>query len=84
MENTTILLPARYNLTHKLIYIGGNFWQLVFDKKSTGTYRIIGTIPSDIKAIDPEGGPMLSVGSTIDDYTIKSIKTNGLIELEKI
>lgn len=84
MENTTILLPARYNLTHKLIYIGGNFWQLVFDKKSTGTYRMIGTPPSNIKAVDPEGGPMLSVGDIIDGYTIKSIRENNLIELEKI
>lgn len=80
MEND-ILLPARYGLVHKLIPLGNNLWQLKFDKNSTGTYRIIGNM-NDIKAIDPEGGPFLSVGESLGTYVIKSIKANGIFELE--
>ena len=82
MENI-ILLPARYNLTHKLKHIGNNLWKIEFDKNATGTYRIIGDYPNNIKALDPEGGPFLSVGSKINDYVIKSISSNGIFELIK-
>ena len=84
-----ILLPARYGLTHKLKHVGKNLWEIVFDKKATGTYRCIGfegehNIGNSIRALDPEGGPFLSVGDTIENYTIKSITSNGLFELEEI
>lgn len=83
-----ILLPARYGLTHKLKHVGGNLWKIEFDKNSTGTYRLIGFdgehgIGSLVHALDPEGGPFLSVGSKINDYVIKSILSNGIFELVK-
>ena len=83
-----ILLSARYGLTHKLKYIGNNLWEIEFDKNSTGTYRLIGFdgehgIGSLVYALDPEGGPFLSVGSKVNDYIIKSILSNGIFELIK-
>ena len=83
-----ILLPARYGLTHKLKHVGGNLWIIEFDKNSTGTYRLIGfdgehKIGSLVHALDPEGGPFLSVGDKINDYVIKSISSNGIFELIK-
>ena len=83
-----ILLPARYGMTHKLVHDKDDMWHIEFDKKSTGTYRCIGFegehhIGDSIHALDPEGGPFLSVGSTVGGYTIKSITSNGLFELTK-
>lgn len=77
-----IILNARYGLTHKLKHIADNLWQIEFDKNSTGTYRIIGKY-NDVKALDPEGGPFLSVDSTINGYKIRSITFNGIFELIK-
>lgn len=81
-----ILLPARYGLTHKLKYVGGNLWIIEFDKNSTGTYRLIGfdgehRIGNLVYALDPEGGPFLTVGDKVSDYVIKSISNNGIFEL---
>ena len=83
-----ILLPARYGLTHKLKYLGNNLWKIEFDKNSTGTYRLIGFdgeqgIGSFVHALDPEGGPFLTVGDKVSDYVIKSISSNGIFELIK-
>lgn len=87
MENV-ILLSARYGLVHKLTLMGGNLWHLDIDKKSTGTYRLIGfegehEVGNFVYALDPEGGPFLSVGSKIEGYTIKSISSKGVFELVK-
>lgn len=83
-----ILLPARYGLTHKLKHLGNNLWKIEFDKNSTGTYRLIGFdgehgIGSFVHALDPEGGPFLTVGDKVSDYVIKSISSNGIFELIK-
>lgn len=83
----TIKLNARYGYKHTLNHITKNLWQLNFDPKSTGTYRLIGfdgenTIGNLVYAIDPEGGPFIAVGSEIDDKIVKSITINGIIELE--
>lgn len=87
MENV-IELPARYNLCHKLKKVGDTLWQIEFDPKSTGTYRLIGfegehKIDTYVRALDPEGGPFMSVGSEIEGYIIKSITAQGLFELIK-
>lgn len=84
-----IYLNARYGYKHHLDKIGGNLWQFYSDERSTGTYRVIGfegeqNIGPNVNAFDPEGGPFMSVGSTIDNYVIKSISRTGLFELEKI
>ena len=79
----TIKLMARYGYVHTLEHIGNNLWQFVPDLRSTGTYRVIGNYPNDIKALDPEGGPFMSVDDEIESYTIKSIRQGGVLELVK-
>jgi len=76
-----IILNARYGYKHCLKYIQDNLWSLNPDPRSSGYFRIIGN-PGDIHAIDPDGGPFLSVGDQIENYHIKSITINGLLELE--
>ena len=90
MENV-IKLPARYGMTHKLVHDKDDLWHIEFDKKSVGTYSIIGFEEADnngriythVHSLDPEGGPFLSVGDTIEGYTIKSITSSGLFKLVK-
>ena len=82
-----IKLPARYGLVHQLRCIGEKQYLLEFDKNSTGTYRLIGKEGEDkigfyVHAIDPEGGPFISIGSKINNFTVKSITANGVIEFE--
>lgn len=78
-----IKLPARYGYTHELTHIKDNLWLFNPDPKSAGYYRLIGNYPNDIKALDPDGGPFLSVGDKIKNYTIKSINSGGIFELIK-
>lgn len=81
----TIKIPARYGYVHKLEHIGNNLWLFKTDPNSGKYYRLIGFEGvGKVKAYDPDGGPYLSVGSTINNYIIKSITTNGIFELEKI
>jgi len=82
-----IELPARYGYKHCLKLIGNNLWVIEFDPKSTGTYRLIGfdgenQIRAHVYALDPEGGPFLTVGTKVGDKTIKSITCYGVFELE--
>lgn len=76
-----IKIPARYGYVHTLTHISENLWSLDPDPRSSGYFRIIGDI-GNVKAIDPDGGPFLSVGDKIEGKTIKSITMNGLLELE--
>jgi hypothetical protein len=83
-----IKLPARYGYEHTLEHIDGNLWQFKPDPKSCGTYRCIGfngdsEVGPLIYALDPEGGPFLSVDSEVDGYFIKTINTSGIFELVK-
>lgn len=83
-----IILNARYGYIHKLKYLSDNNWIIDFDPNSSGTYRVIGfegesKIGNFVHALDPEGGPLLSVDSKINGYTIKSITHNGIFELVK-
>lgn len=38
-----------------------------------GTYRVIGDDMTDIEAIDPSGGPMISKGTNLFDFKIEKI-----------
>lgn len=83
-----IKLYARYGYIHTLEHMYDNFWQFKSDPKSASTYRLIGfegesKIGHYVYALDPEGGPFMSVNSEIDDYVIKSITINGIFELVK-
>lgn len=87
MEENIIKLPARYGYTHELRHIEGNLWQFEPDKKSSGTFRVIGFegeyhVGINCSAFDPEGGPYMSVGGKIGNKIIKSITSNGVFELE--
>lgn len=82
----SIVLNARYGYKHKLNHVKDNLWTFESDPKSSGTFRIIGFDGEDkignlVYAFDPEGGPFMTVGDKIDDYTIKSITCNGIFEL---
>jgi hypothetical protein len=79
----TIKLIARGGYIHTLEHIGNDLWQFVQDLKSGNTYRLIGEYPDNIKALDPPGGPYMSVGDEIEGYTIKSIRKGGVFELVK-
>lgn len=84
----TIKLNGRYGYVHTLTNIENNLWRFDCDPESTGTFRIIGfegehEIGNNVSAFDPEGGPFMSIGDKIEDYTIKSITSNGIFELEK-
>ena len=80
----TIKLPARYGYVHTLTHIKDNLWRFDSDPKSGGYSRLIGDEHGmdNITAFDPDGGPFLTVGSKIEDKTIKSISSNGILELE--
>ena len=82
-----IELKGRYGLCHKLEHVSGDCWKLVPDPKNNYV-RYIGFdgqkhFGTKIMAIDPEGGPMLSVGDIIKNYTIESITTSGFIWLKE-
>jgi len=79
----TIKLIARGGYIHTLEHIGNDLWQFVQDLRSGNTYRLIGEYPDNIKALDPPGGPYMSVGDEIEGYTIKSIRKDGVFELVK-
>lgn len=78
-----IKLNARYGYVHTLEPIANNLWQFKADPNAGTTCRIIGEYPNNIKAFDPDGGPYMSVGDKINDYTIKSIRMGGVFELIK-
>ena len=52
-------------------------WELKVDKEHEYCLkymRCIGNYPTDIEAVDPSGGPMISVGDIFEDkYKIKKI-----------
>lgn len=74
-----ISLPNRDGDNTYLEQIGNSdLWHLV----TPYSYRLIGENP--IKAIDPSGGPMLCVGSTIQNKKITDITFGGILKLEDV
>lgn len=83
----SIELKGRYGYVHHLDHIKDNLWVLQIDPKAGGYFRLIGfkgedKIGDNVSAIDPDGGPFLQVGDTINGKTIKSITRSGFLELE--
>lgn len=82
-----IKLPARYGYCHTLEKMSNGKYQFVADPKSYGTYRILGFdgeshIEQYVSALDPDGGPFMTVDSVINDkYIIKSITRDGIFDL---
>lgn len=67
MQKSEIKLKSRYaHSDNRLVHIEGNKWKL----KTNYNYRLIMyDNPRYIHAIDPEGGPMISVGSKIEGHS---------------
>lgn len=80
MKQEVIKLESRYKeVDSKLIQVEDNKYLL----ETNGTYiRIIKNKNMIIKSIDLEGGPMISIGDTIQGKKIKSIKSQYVIEFE--
>ena len=81
MQKAEIKLKSRYaHSDNRLVHIEGNKWKL----KTNYQYRLIMYMNStDIRSIDPEGGPFMSVGAEIEGHIIKSISADGIIEFEE-
>lgn len=72
----TIKLPNRYGLSILLEHIKDNDWKLKIPPKNP--YRIIGE-KDHIMAVDPPGGPFISIGDKIENKTVINISNNGLL-----
>ena len=71
----------RYGETTYLEYFANDLWQL----HTPYAYRVIYEPDNTtVFAIDPSGGPFLSVGSRIQNKKITAIFRSGLIELKNI
>lgn len=66
-----IILKGRYGLEHILVYLEENKYLF----QSELSCRIIYN-GDEIIALDPSGGPMMKVGSDVNDMQIKEIKFN--------
>ena len=80
MKQEVIKLESRYkDINSDLIQIEDNKYLL----NTNGEYvRLSRAENSTIYSIDLEGGPMLSIGDTIQGKKIKSIKSQYVIEFE--
>lgn len=80
MKQGVIKLESRHKeVDSKLIQVENNKYLL----ETNSTYiRIIKNKNMIIKSIDLEGGPMISIGDTIQGKKIKSIKSQYVIEFE--
>ena len=72
----TIKLPNRYGLPILLEHVKDNDWELKIPPKNP--YRIIGE-KDDIRAVDPPGGPFITIGCKIENKTVINISNDGLL-----
>ena len=80
MKQEIIKLESRYkDINSELIQIKDNKYLL---ETNSGYPRINEDENMIIQYVDLEGGPMLSIGDTIQGKKIKSIKSQYVIEFE--
>ena len=80
MKQEVIKLESRYkDVDSKLIQVENNKYLL---ETNSEYIRISRDAYLTINSIDPEGGPMISVGDTIQGKKIKNIKEQIVIEFE--
>lgn len=80
MKQEVIKLESRYkDVDSKLIQVENNKYLL---ETNSECIRISRDAYLTINSIDPEGGPMISIGDTIQGKKIKSIKSQYVIEFE--
>lgn len=73
-----IYLSNRYGYRNVLVNTHANEWELNFDKNSPNSLRVIYNDASmkDIYAVDPDGGPMISIGTKFENDG-KEIEVKG-------
>ena len=64
-----IKLPNRYGYDVNLIKLTKDKYHLEF----SGIYRIIGEL-NNIQAVDPDGGPYISINSSINNQKVEKIE----------
>ena len=80
MKQEVIKLDSRYkDVDSKLIQIKDNKYLL---NTNSEYIRLSRAENRAIDSIDLEGGPMISIGDTIQDKKIKSIKSQYVVEFE--
>ena len=80
MKQEVIKLESRYkDVDSKLVQVENNKYLL---ETNSEYIRIDRDDNKILYSIDPEGGPMISVGDTIQGKKIKSIKSQYVIEFE--
>ena len=80
MKQEVIKLESRYkDVNSKLIQVENSKYLL---ETNSECIRISRDAYLTINSIDPEGGPMISVGDTIQGKKIKNIKEQIVIEFE--
>ena len=80
MKQEVIKLESRYkDVNSKLIQVEDNKYLL---ETNSEYIRIDRDDNNLLYSIDLEGGPMISIGDTIQDKKIKSIKSQYVIEFE--
>ena len=67
-----INLHTRYGYNIYLEHLEDSKWLLKIDEKANYT-RVGGGLPKNIKFVDPEGGPFLSVEGTVEGKVITKI-----------
>lgn len=68
-----IILPNRYGDKNRLVHVGENTYVLNFDPNGSCCRLIFDEDPGSIKAVDPSGGPFISVGDEVDGRVVKEI-----------
>ena len=68
-----IILPNRDKIGTKFVQLKDN--EYILQQEGEFPFRLIGT-KENIKAIDPCGGPFISVGYVIDNYIVEEINYN--------
>ena len=83
MKQEVIKLESRYkDVNSKLIQVEDNKYLLNTNSKYIRLSRVSPSRDMIIHSIDLEGGPMLSIGDTIQGKKIKSIKSQYVVEFE--
>ena len=83
MKQEVIKLESRYkDVNSELIQIEDNKYLLNTNSKYVRLSRVSPSRDMIIYSIDLEGGPMISIGDTIQGKKVKSIKSQYVIEFE--
>jgi hypothetical protein len=79
-----ITLPNKLYTTVKLVEQPNGRWK--FDRTKVEYVRFLygKKVKDGIRAIDPEGGPQLSIGDWVEGYIVEHIADNAEITLREV